>query len=350
MINAERLPLKPSRCHPNSQQPMSWTTIFPTMSDEFIDSYESQSTETDHRQFDDWLTVARVIPPATRKVLKPSKDQPRRIVSATLFWKHVKAVDPELPKPTLENLVMARQYGLVKRFSPWDSYVEPLVRWSPQAMEAHPGVIFRLYLAADLDFLIPRLTELGWEVCLMRSASVRYAPGGFWRFLALEEKNAIVSIIDTDRMNVVDGEIARTDLMHSQGLGLWRVPGYYGVDNAVYTNPEADKIRYRPILGGHFGARGGVPMRKLLEVFIWHMQRGTLPKMANIPGKGEMPINAVAWPDYGCDEWFQLVALYPRLVQRGTLTFVPKHAQSFLLPADIEYVTWANRKSQMIYF
>ena len=54
-------------------------------------------------------------------------------------------------------------------------------------LEAHPEVTFRLYLAGDLGLLVPELTELGWEVVLMRSPSIRYCPGGFWRFLALEE-------------------------------------------------------------------------------------------------------------------------------------------------------------------
>ena len=180
----------------------------------------------------------------------------------------------------------------------------------------------------------------------MKSPSVRYCPGGFWRFLALEEKNALVTVIDTDRMGEVDGEIARTELMHARGLGLWRVPGYWGVDN----DTAVDRVRYRPILGGHFGARGGIPIRQLIEAVIWHTERGTMPQLAHLPGREPLPINYVKWPDYGFDEWFQLAALYPRLVQRGTLSFVPVNARSFLLPVDIEYVTWANRRSELVYF
>ena len=72
--------------------------------------------------------------------------------------------------------------------------------------------------------------------------------------------------------------------------------------------------------------------------------------MANLPVRGPVPIHLVKWPDYGYDEWFQLAALYPRMVLRGTLTFLPSDINSMLLPANIEYVTWANRRSEIVYF
>ncbi len=265
------------------------------------------------------------------------------IVSATLFWKHVHPADPDLPVPTRRRMVDARRLGLVKRFSPWSSYVEPLLLWTREAVGSNPGVTFRLYLGSDLGFLVDELTAVGWEVHLMKSPSIRYCPGGFWRFLALEEPAALVSVIDTDRMGEVSHEIRRTRAMAQAGLGLWRVPGYYNSD-------LARQVRYRPILGGHFGAQGGIPVRKLIEAFLWHSERGSLRKTAFIPGVGERPIQFAKWPGYGFDEWFQLVALYPWLVHRGTLTFIPSDARSLLLPADLEYALWANPRSESIYF
>jgi hypothetical protein len=144
-------------------------------------------------------------------------------------------------------------------------------------------------------------------------------------------------------MNEVDHEIARTASMAEMGLGLWRVPGYYNAD-------LSKQVRYRPILGGHFGAKGGIPVRELIEAFVWHWQHGTLPKTARIPGLGERPIQFSEWPDYGFDEWFQLAALYPRLAPAGTLTFIPSDARSLLLPIDVEYATWANPRSECVYF
>lgn len=345
---------------------MSWTDIFPVLDEAMLETYHAGVSEAERAEFEDWFGVAEVVGPACRLTrptgFQPVLDReelvttrnvpisqhtrdayPPHIVSATLFWKHVNIADPELPSPTREMLVDAKRMGLVKRFAPWSSYIEPLLVHSRAAMERHPHVTFRLYLAADLDFLIPELTELGWEIFLMKSPSIRYSPGGFWRFLALED-DALVTVIDTDRMGEVSQEIARTEGMHQMGLGLWRVPGYYNSD-------LTHQVRYRPILGGHFGARGGgIPVRELIECFVWHWRHKTLPNTAHIPGLGERPIQFSEWPNYGFDEWFQLAALYPRLVERGTLTFIPSDARSLLLPIDIEYCMWANSRSEAMYF
>lgn len=319
---------------------MSWTDIFPVLDEDLLEAYEQGATGEEKREFEEWFGVDRVIPAEREIVDGPG---PRHVVSATLFWKHVNGVDPDLPKPTRELLVDAGRLGLVKRFSPWESYIEPLFMHSAGAMKQNPEVRFRLYLAADLDFLVPELSALGWDIHLMKSPSIRYCPGGFWRFLALEDPEALVTVIDTDRMNEVSNEIGRTRVMHEMGLGLWRVPGYYNSD-------LSKQVRYRPILGGHFGARGGYPIQKLIEAFVWHWRHGSLPQTANIPGIGERPIQFAKWPDYGFDEWFQLAALYPRLVPSGTLTFIPSDSRSLLLPIDIEYAMWANPRSEAVYF
>lgn len=349
---------------------MNWTDIFPILSDDLLAEYRAGSRPGEQNQLEEWLDVAEIHPSqspahagkaavrascvdgssgpgdAVAGKMKSRAKHRRHLVSATLFWKHVMGTDPDLPKPTRERMVMAKRLGLVKRFSPWSSYVEPLLFHTPGAVERHPEVEFRLYLASDLDFLIPDLTSIGWEVHLMKSPSIRYCPGGFWRFLALGEKGRMVTMIDTDRMSEVDGEIARTRMMEEMGLGMWRVPGYHNVDN----DGKAEEVRYRPILGGHFGAKGGLAIRELLEAFIWHARRGSLPVMANMPGRGQVPVHRVEWPSYGFDEFFQLAALYPRLVKGGTLSFIPNNAASVLLPVDIEYVTWANRRSEIVHF
>jgi hypothetical protein len=326
---------------------VSWTEIFPVLDEDHLEQYEASVTREEREEFEGWFGINEIFPApriTTSVATTPQPDQAPRpqLVSATLFWKHVGAKDPELPRPSREFLVDARRLGLVKRFSPWESYIEPLVTRSAQAMEENPDVRFRLYLASDLDFLIPELNNLGWDVYLMKGPSVRYCPGGFWRFLPLEEEGTLVTVIDTDRMNQVSNEIVRTRSMDEMGLGLWRVPGYYNSD-------LTKQVRYRPILGGHFGARGGIPVRKLIEAFIWHSRRDTLRKTAFVPGIGERPIMFAEWPGYGFDEWFQLAAIYPRLVRQGTLTFIPVSARSLLLPVDLEYVTWANPRSESIY-
>jgi hypothetical protein len=329
---------------------MSWTDIFPVLDDGLLDQYRIGISVAEREEFQEWFGIERVVPAVRPPVSGAAGNfggtgnaAMRHLVSATLFWKHVNRKDPDLPRPTKEILIDAKRMGLVKRFAPWKSYVEPLLRHTRDAIERHPEVTFRLYLAADLDFLIPELTGLGWEVYLMKSPSIRYSPGGFWRFLALEESDTLVTVIDTDRMIEVSHEIGRTKAMAEMGLGLWRVPGYY---NSNLTK----QVRYRPILGGHFGGKGGIPVRELIECFIWHWRNGTLPQTAKIPGLGERPIQFSEWPSYGFDEWFQLAAMYPRMAPSGTLTFIPTDARSLLLPIDVEYATWANPNSECIYF
>ncbi len=336
---------------------MSWTDIFPILDEEMMDACRAGVTEEEKEEFEEWFGVERrdgrqeggcadpMTSDLSSSVSKSSVSGPParpHIVSATLFWKHVNGHDPDLPVPTREMLVDARRMGLVKRFDPWGSYIEPLFTHSAEAMGNHPDVTFRLHLAADLEFLMPELADLGWEVFLMKSPSIRYCPGGFWRFLALEE-DALVTVIDTDRMNEVSHEIRRTEAMAEAGLGLWRVPGYY-------NSPLHEQVRYRPILGGHFGARGPVPVRETIEAFVWHWKHGTLPLTAKIPGLGERPIRFSKWPNYGFDEWWQLAALYPRLAPKGVLIFIPSDARSLLLPADVEYAQWANPRSECVYF
>ena len=139
-------------------------------------------------------------------------------------------------------------------------------------------------------------------------------------------------------------DIQRTEAMDRLGLGLWRVPGYYHA-------PIEKEIRYRPILGGHFGGRGGLmPVRELIEAFVWHWRHGSLPRTAMLPRHGEVPIKFADWAGYGFDEWFQLAALYPRFAKAGILSFIPIEARSQLLPLDIEYATWANPKSEIVWF
>jgi hypothetical protein len=58
------------------------------------------------------------------------------------------------------------------------------------------------------------------------------------------------------------------------------------------------------------------------------------------------------WPSYGFDEWFLLAALYPRIAAEGVLTFVGWNDRiaNHWLALDIEYVTWANTRSEILYF
>lgn len=326
---------------------MSWNDVFPILGNEEVLDYFDQRTEEESRNFEEWFGVASVHPPIENSLPSASVSNgdgsfASHMVTCCLFWKNIQPGDVELPAPRLEMLVDARRLGLVRRFDPWETYVAPMLVHGPEIRRQRPDTHLRVYLASDLEFLIPMLNEAGWEVFLMKSPSIRYCPGGFWRFLALEE-DRLVTVVDADRMGRALGDMVRTDTMHQLGLGLWRVPGYY---NADYRN----RVRYRPILGGHFGARGGLPVRALVEAFVWSSMRGRMNAAANIPGIGRVPIQFALWPGYGFDEWFLMAVLYPYLVSGGTLSFVPAEAKSMLLALDLEYALRANGASDTVVF
>jgi len=314
---------------------MGWTEVFPVFTEEMVDDFEEQASPEDRAMLEDWYGTERLLNP---------QPEPTDIVSVSLFWKNVRLGDPELPVPTRELLQNAQELGLAKRFNPWDHYVRPLLEQVPRLRLKFPDVAFRVYLAKDLEFLAEELAAAGNEVHLMKSSSIHFAPGGLWRFLPFTEEGKRVTVIDVDRFNELDADLLRSRTMESAGVGAWRVP--------VPVDLTGDrKVCYLPFMGCQFGVRGGVfDCRQLLDAFTWHAIHGKLDPMVIFPGCGPLPIQSHVWPSYGFDEFFMTVAAYPRLAQEGMLTFVPSSTKSQLLSLDVEYVTWGNPNSELVYF
>lgn len=314
---------------------MAWTEVFPVFTEEMVDEFDEQATPEERAQLEEWYGVERVLNPQAVSA---------EVVSVSLFWKNVRAGDPELPEPTREILQSAQELGLAKRFSPWDHYVRPLLELVPGLRRRFPAIVFRVYLAKDLGFLADELAAAGNEVHLMKSSSINFAPGGLWRFLPLGEEGKLVTVTDIDRLNELESDLTRTRTMAQAGVGAWRVP--------VPVDMTGDwKICYLPFMGCQFGVRGGLlDVRKLLDAFTWHARRGNVDPTVIFPNCGPLPIQAHKWPTYGFDEFFMTLAAYPRLAQHGMLTFVPTTARSQLLTLDVEYVTWGNPNSELVYF
>lgn len=314
---------------------MGWTDVFPVFTEEMVDEFEEQATPEDRAELEEWYGTERVL-----------NAQPERkdIVSVSLFWKNVRWGDPELPIPTREILQNAQELGLAKRFNPWDHYVKPLLELVPELSRKFPGVAFRVYLAKDLEFLADELAAAGNEVHLMKSSSINFAPGGLWRFLPFGENGKRVTVTDVDRLNELESDLVRTQTMDQAGVGAWRVP--------VPTDLTDDRrVCYLPFMGCQFGVQGGLmDVRQLLDAFTWHSIRGNIDPNIIYPGCGPLMIQAHTWPTYGFDEFFMTVAAYPRLAQHGMLTFVPTFTKSQLLSLDVEYVTWGNPNSELVYF
>lgn len=314
---------------------MSWTDVFPVFTDEMVEEFEAEATAEERAELEEWYGVEGV---------HNSQPDCREVVSFSLFWKNVRAEDPELPVPSREVMQRAQERGLAMRFNPWEHYVEPFLDHVPRLREGFPGVAFRIYLANDLRFLLEDLTGAGCEVHLMKSSSIRFAPGGLWRFLPFEEEGKLVTVVDVDRLNDLEGDLVRSRAMERAGVAAWRVP--------VPTDLTGDyRVCYLPFMGCQFGVVGGeLEVRRLLDAFTWQARSGGVDHMVMFPNCGPVPIHQHEWPSYGFDEFFMTVAAYPRLAQGGMLTFVPATARSQLLSIDVEYVTWGNGQSELIYF
>ncbi len=242
----------------------------------------------------------------------------------------------------------ADKLGLISRYAPWDHYAMPLLEGAVLLSEARPAVVPRVYLAADLEFLLEDLVAVGCEVFLMKSASIRHNPGAMWRFLALEAADEWITVIDADRGRDIVSDMERSEQAMAAGLGMWRMPYFFDGHRHKYHVGF-----YRPINACQFGARGGQPMELLMKAFIWQNRRGTMRTTWQEPGdRGEekpQPIATTTWPSDGFDEWFLLAAMYPRWAFEGVLTFFhwrqPK--LGFCHTLDVEYVTWANPGSEV---
>ena len=105
----------------------------------------------------------------------------------------------------------------------------------------------------------------------------------------------------------------------------------------------------------HMGVCVSLPMKLLMNAFLWHTLRETMPNRIVVghwqTGSIDLRIFGTKWPDYGFDEWFLLSAVYPRLALEGLLTFKSWKANlNHWFALDIEYVTWANPKSEIVFF
>ncbi|MES2476507.1 MAG: hypothetical protein V4640_12060 [Verrucomicrobiota bacterium] len=312
---------------------MSWTESFPVMGEDMVDDYENLATPEEKAELEEWYGVKEIF----------NAQDKRHLVSFSLFWKPSSASKKVYPTPTREILQTAGELGLDLRFEPWPHYIQPVLDAMPVLMEKYDDVTVRVYLAADLDFLVEDFVNVGCEVYLMRHPSLAHAPGVVWRVLAFAEKDRLVTMVDSDRLNEVIADIERTREMDRAGLKSWRVPVMIDTDGA-------GKVVYKSFIGCQIGAEGGWPMERLLHAFTWHSRRGSLPTLVDVPGCGVMPINHGYWPDFGFEEWFLTVVMYPRMAGAGMLTFVPTGASSSLLLLDIEYATWANPNSQLVIF
>ena len=276
---------------------MSWPDVFPIFTEEQIDDFHDLATPAEKAELEKWYGVERILNP---------KPDAREIVSISLFWKKVQSGGENYPEPTREILQNAVELGYADRFNPWDHYIAPLLEETPEIIARHPELSVRVHVAKDLEFLAEELAEAGNEVYLMKSSSINQAPGSLWRFLPLGEEGKTITVTDTDRLNDLENDLARTRMMAATAVGSWRLP--------VPNDLTADfKVCYLPIIACQFGVKGGLlEIAELLKAFTWNCLHGKVEPTVILPNCGPLPMVRHTWPDYCFDEFFLAVAAYPQ--------------------------------------
>ena len=182
--------------------------------------FQATATGEEREELSNWFAVQRV----------ENRRDVKHIVSLSLFWKNIRSDQPDIVVKDRAMFMMAGRRRKLLRFDPWEHYAEPLIKGALWLKIHRPDVVFRVYLASDLVFLLPDLVAADCEVHLMKSASIRHNPGAMWRFLAFEEMDKLVTLMDADRAAVPMADIVRTETTEKAGLGFWRVPVWGGAE------------------------------------------------------------------------------------------------------------------------
>ncbi|MEN8737050.1 MAG: hypothetical protein ABF337_07345 [Akkermansiaceae bacterium] len=317
---------------------MSWSDIFPIMDDEMVKSYCAEATEKERSILDQYFSIEE----------KYNMRESKHVVATSLFWKPASDDEVSYPLPSREVMKAPEEYGLSSRFkNPWKHYVEPIFGAAKHLAQIRPDLVYRVYLANDLEFLIPELTGAGCEVYLMKSSSILHNPGAMWRFLAMEE-DGLVTMNDSDRAEYLIHDIERTELVAEGGLCYWRCPYFWQTTECQDLGMPGG---YHASDAALMGMAKPLPVKLLLEAFIWNCQKRRIPNYCQV-GPRRVPILGSSWPGFGFDEFFLNTVIHPRAAFDGVLTFVnwKKHEMNQWLALDIEYCTWANPKSELMFW
>lgn len=308
--------------------------MFPVLTDEMVSDYQQTATKEERREAKEWFRVERIINAQDRA----------HVVPFALYNRPLREADADFVVPSVGNVrkITKAIAGKVPAFH--KHHVAPMLRGARALRKKRPDVVVRVYLAKDLEFLAEELVAVGCEVCVMAHSSLRHSPGALWRFLPLAEKGRVITVSDAIYSLRVLADITRTDAMLRAGIGFWRVPYAAGVDSL-------GEFGYRPVARSQFGAMGGFPVQQLAEALVWHTRRKSISLTCTPPGGcGTPKVAGTQWPDFGFDEWLLLSAIYPRAARKGVLTLADAATASLVLPLDVEYTTWANPRSEVVYF
>jgi len=214
-----------------------------------------------------------------------------------------------------------------------DCYLMPLLNSIGDHMN---GWGRRIYLANDLQCLIPMLKQSGFEILLMNHDSINHNPGALWRLMAIDEKEfSRIFTSDTDGTLAEDSGAWKAVLKQEQILDRHKElamvrPGRPGSPGGVLypicggitmSNPQNIDFNAKQTLKGfmNFCILHEHSMRSLAsEVAPLHYEGRVFTETA---GQHCSParISGLHFPNYGFDEGYLRNFVYFHLTDRKRL-------------------------------
>jgi hypothetical protein len=252
-----------------------------------------------------------------------------KLISTSLFyrtadyWQEGSIIKSNNNLFTKEDLEIVGTTPKLKRAgqSFQDCYVSKC--FDEKLIKNHPDWDFRVYLANDLQCLIPFFQNLNVEIVLMHHSSDAHNPGALWRYLSMTptiSNHEIVSMRETDEPLVTNAFLKiLLDQLNNDCAHLSR-----GIQQTNTGNEMS------LILGGQFACKPyklNVNIETLMLGFIY---------MSLIKND----LRKVKYPNYGFDEAFLKHVIYWMLTNRGNLSTVIKKdlecSEDILQASDIE--------------
>jgi hypothetical protein len=262
-----------------------------------------QKSPDEHQRLSSYFKIKKTI----------NSQSKQKLVAYSLFWKPQEIVN--------QSTVHELRFWKDRECSFFDKYVSPLIKSIQYYLKHESKTKVRIYLAADLEFLIDQLLFPNVEIFLMESSSIGHSPGAMWRFLAISDPEAeYICCKDSDDKIKSEQE---------NKINLWfndpNYSGFYRIHSPKIIENEQDAL-YSPIQAGLFGAKcqSALDIESIMKGFILYKELNKDEPRHNRDKSYPMhPFGyANQMPSYGFDERFLKHVIYHLAASQGMLTTI----------------------------
>jgi hypothetical protein len=297
------------------------------------------------------------------KIKKVYQRQPvskKKVLSYSLFFKPPFL---HMNQPKINEKSIYQNNAAIKHYSSFNTiYLKPLINQLKTFRNHYPADwIARVYVAADLEFLVPKLLFPGVEIYVMNSNSLAAAPGSMWRFLVFGDNSVQIAYVkDADGgCGRWDGDFSRTDqvlkwIQSNNTRGFFRLRD---LDYFVRLWSGEKKLYsqiYSPISAAAIGSKNvnWINIEKAMKGYILHRMLYPHEKRHFYDySSKKYPFGyGNDFMGYGFDERFLKRVLYFAAADRQELTLLPYGDIPYHLPKkhlvrlDLEYTKYKTFK------